>query len=107
MPAGNPSRRRIAPHRHREIRGNASGAPPQPEADYGRRPASWLLLQGLRRRAKTALACTGCSSSTPGSGPNRLDVFAALDMTLPGILSQASIAQGSAWIEVPDPRSWA
>jgi len=40
-------------------------------------------------------------------GANRIDVFAALDMTLPGILSQASIAQGSAWIEVPDPRSWA
>jgi len=28
----------------------ASGAPPQPEADYGRRPASWLLLLGLRPR---------------------------------------------------------
>lgn len=33
-----------------------------------------------------------------------IDVYAALDMTLPGLASEASIAQHGAWIHVPDPR---
>jgi predicted dehydrogenase len=32
------------------------------------------------------------------------DVYRGLDMTLPGIVSEASIAQGGAWLAVPDPR---
>jgi hypothetical protein len=27
-------------------------------------------------------------------------------MTLPGLVSQASIAQGGTWVAVPDPRNW-
>jgi predicted dehydrogenase len=30
----------------------------------------------------------------------------AMDMTLPGLVSQVSIAEGSRWVEVPDPRKW-
>ncbi|MGD9518441.1 MAG: Gfo/Idh/MocA family protein [Armatimonadota bacterium] len=30
----------------------------------------------------------------------------ALDMTLPGLASQISIAEGSAWVDVPDSREW-
>ena len=30
----------------------------------------------------------------------------ALDMTLPGLVSQQSIAQGSTWVAVPDSRNW-
>ena len=30
----------------------------------------------------------------------------AMDMTLPGLVSQQSIAQGSTWVAVPDPRNW-
>lgn len=30
----------------------------------------------------------------------------ALDMTLPGLISQQSIAQGSTWVAVPDSRNW-
>ena len=30
----------------------------------------------------------------------------AMDMTLPGLVSQQSIAQGSAWVAVPDSRNW-
>jgi predicted dehydrogenase len=33
-----------------------------------------------------------------------LDVYRALDMTLPGVMSERSIAQGGAWIAVPNPR---
>lgn len=33
-------------------------------------------------------------------------IDAAMDMTLPGLLSQQSLAQGSSWVAVPDPRNW-
>jgi hypothetical protein len=29
-----------------------------------------------------------------------------MDMTLPGLISQASIAAGGVWMEVPDSREW-
>ncbi|HWE63441.1 MAG TPA: hypothetical protein VHB98_17130 [Chloroflexota bacterium] len=38
-----------------------------------------------------------------GSRPT-IDIYAALDMTLPGIISEQSVAQGGAWLAVPDPR---
>lgn len=33
-----------------------------------------------------------------------VDVYQALDMTLPGVVSEQSIAQGGAWLAVPNPR---
>ncbi len=42
-----------------------------------------------------------------GSIPCPLDIHAALDMTLPGLISQESIQQGGTWLEVPDSREWA
>jgi predicted dehydrogenase len=33
-----------------------------------------------------------------------LGIYEALEMTLPGIVSEASIDQGGAWLQVPDPR---
>jgi predicted dehydrogenase len=39
-----------------------------------------------------------------GSRPP-IDVYTALDMTLPGVVSEDSIAQGGAWLRVPDPRT--
>jgi hypothetical protein len=30
----------------------------------------------------------------------------AMDMTLPGLVSQQSVAQGSAWLPVPNSREW-
>lgn len=41
-----------------------------------------------------------------GTRPNPIGIHAAMDMTLPGLLSQQSIAQGSAWLPVPDSREW-
>ena len=35
-----------------------------------------------------------------------LGIDAAMDMTLPGLLSQQSIEQGGAWLDVPDSRDW-
>jgi len=33
-------------------------------------------------------------------------IHEAMDMTLPGLISQRSIAQGGAWLDVPDSRQW-
>jgi hypothetical protein len=41
--------------------------------------------------------------STEDSTPE-IDAYHALDMTLPGLLSEQSINQGGAWIHVPNPR---
>jgi len=44
-------------------------------------------------------ACTGKS-------PCPLGIHEALDLTLPGLVSQQSILQGGAWLDVPDSRDW-
>ncbi len=41
-----------------------------------------------------------------GEQPSPLDIHAAMDMTLPGLVSQQSIAQEGAWLDVPDSRVW-
>lgn len=38
--------------------------------------------------------------------PPPIGIHEAMDMTLPGLLSQQSIAQGSVWLGVPDSREW-
>ena len=35
-----------------------------------------------------------------------IDIDRAMDMTLPGLISQQSLAQGSTWVAVPDSRIW-
>ncbi|MXZ41541.1 MAG: Gfo/Idh/MocA family oxidoreductase [Caldilineaceae bacterium SB0666_bin_21] len=36
----------------------------------------------------------------------RIDIHTAMDMTLPGLISQESIARDGMWLEVPDSRTW-
>ncbi|HEY3079894.1 MAG TPA: Gfo/Idh/MocA family oxidoreductase [Chloroflexota bacterium] len=38
--------------------------------------------------------------------PPPIDVYRALDFTLPGLVSEESIARGGVPVEVPDPRAW-
>jgi hypothetical protein len=38
--------------------------------------------------------------------PVPIGIHEAMDMTLPGLVSQQSIAQGGKWIDVPDSRDW-
>ena len=40
------------------------------------------------------------------STPCPIGIHEAMDMTLPGLISQQSIAEGGQWIEVPDSREW-
>lgn len=41
-----------------------------------------------------------------GKRPMPMGIHEAMDMTLPGLVSQQSIAGGGRWIEVPDSREW-
>ena len=41
-----------------------------------------------------------------GEAPCPVGIHEAMDMTLPGLVSQQSIQQEGAWIEVPDSRDW-
>ncbi|MBN1579342.1 MAG: hypothetical protein JXA89_01470, partial [Anaerolineae bacterium] len=38
--------------------------------------------------------------------PCPIGIHEAMDMTLPGLISQASIANGGIWMDVPDSREW-
>ena len=41
-----------------------------------------------------------------GKCPNPIGIHEAMDMTLPGLISQQSIKEDGRWIEVPDSREW-
>jgi hypothetical protein len=41
-----------------------------------------------------------------GTAPTPLGIHASMDLTLPGLVSQASIARDGAWLDVPDSRTW-
>jgi predicted dehydrogenase len=41
-----------------------------------------------------------------GLKPARVGVHEAMDMTLPGLISQESIRRGGEWLDVPDSRDW-
>ena len=41
-----------------------------------------------------------------GVRPCPIGIHEAMDMTLPGLVSQQSIGQGGAWLDVPDSRTW-
>jgi predicted dehydrogenase len=41
-----------------------------------------------------------------GQSPTPLGIHEAMDLTLPGLVSQRSIAAGGAWMEIPDSRTW-
>jgi len=41
-----------------------------------------------------------------GKRPCPIGIHEAMDMTLPGLVSQQSIAEGGRWIDVPDSRKW-
>ena len=41
-----------------------------------------------------------------GEAPTPIGIHEAMDMTLPGLISQQSILQEGRWIEVPNSRDW-
>lgn len=45
-------------------------------------------------------------NAVTGKAPCPIGIDEAMDMTLPGLVSQLSIQQGSQWLDVPDSREW-
>ena len=45
-------------------------------------------------------------NSVTGKAPCPIGIHEAMDMTLPGLVSQQSILEDGAWLEVPDSRDW-
>jgi predicted dehydrogenase len=45
-------------------------------------------------------------AAVSGDRPNPIDVHRAMDMTLPGLVSQQSILEDGRWMDVPDSRDW-
>jgi predicted dehydrogenase len=45
-------------------------------------------------------------SAVRGERPCPIGIHEAMDMTLPGLVSQQSILEGGRWLEVPDSRQW-
>ncbi len=45
-------------------------------------------------------------SAIRGQAPCPIGIHEAMDMTLPGLVSQQSVLEGGAWLDVPDSRQW-
>jgi len=73
-------------------------------------PAAWRERGELAAQAGHGggdlIALAAFADAILAGTPPDIDIHAALDMTLPGLISQQSIAEGGRWIAVPDSRSW-
>lgn len=45
-------------------------------------------------------------NAVQGKGPNPVGIHKTMDLTIPGLVSQLSIADGGRWMAVPDSREW-
>lgn len=73
-------------------------------------PQEWKRQQEVARRTGHGggdyFVLADFIAAIRGERPPAVDVHYALDMTLPGLMSQVSIAQGGRWVDVPDSREW-
>ena len=108
---------RPARHPAEETWSGCEGRSPAPRgmgAAHGLRgpPARPLAATRRPRRRGPGTAAATTSSCATGSRPSgatphrRSTSCAGLDFTLPGLISEQSIAQGGAPLPVPDPRDW-
>jgi hypothetical protein len=93
--------------------------------DFARDPNEWIRLEQFEekflpeswRKAPASVWQIGHGGSeyflvldfidaVQGRKPPAIDIHAALDMTLPGLVSQESIRQHGKWLPVPDSRAW-
>jgi predicted dehydrogenase/RimJ/RimL family protein N-acetyltransferase len=68
--------------------------PPQEALRAGHGGGDWFEVRDWVRAIRGEAVCP-------------IGVHEALDMTLPGLVSQQSIRQNGAWLDVPDSRAWA
>ncbi|MCS6829462.1 MAG: GNAT family N-acetyltransferase, partial [bacterium] len=73
-------------------------------------PEEWKRQEELARRTGHGggdyFVMADFVAAVRGERPPAVDVHYALDMTLPGLMSQLSVAQGGRWMDVPDSRVW-
>jgi predicted dehydrogenase len=73
-------------------------------------PRDWRDLPAAALRTghggSDAMEVWGFIRAIVDGRPCPIGIHEAMDMTLPGLLSQASIAAESAWLKVPDSRTW-
>ena len=73
-------------------------------------PETWRRLEDLASTAGHGggdlLVLADLVDVIQNEGPNELGIHQAMDMTLPGLVSQQSIARSGQWLEVPDSRTW-
>ena len=73
-------------------------------------PESWRVYKDLA--AKTGhgggdlLELVDFVGAVRDGGEPVIGIHEAMDMTLPGLVSQQSIAEGGRWLDVPDSRDW-
>lgn len=77
----------------------------EPLDPYMERYASAALARDAPWGSPLAPALDFLEVVRRGRAP-RFDVYRALDMALPGLVSGISLASGGEWIEVPDPRAF-
>jgi len=94
-------------------------------AEVSSDPDTWLDLESLeakylpemwRRPSQEALTASHGGgdyfeimdfvATIVDGAPCPIGIHEAMDMTLPGLISQESIRAGGAWLDVPDSRSW-
>jgi predicted dehydrogenase/GNAT superfamily N-acetyltransferase len=73
-------------------------------------PASWREAAGAAEKAGHGggdyFEILDFVDAALGKRPPPFGIDAAMDMTLPGLCSQVSIAEGGRWVDVPDSRTW-
>lgn len=73
-------------------------------------PESWVRFEELAKKAGHGggdlLELIDFVDAIQGKTPTPIGIHEAMDMTLPGLVSQQSISQGGAWLPVPDSRAW-
>ena len=73
-------------------------------------PESWIKFEELAAKAGHGggdlIELIDFSDAVCGRREPVIGVHQAMDMTLPGLISQQSIAEGGRWVDVPDSRAW-
>lgn len=87
------------------LAGQSSDGEWEPLDRYVERYAPAALARGTPWGSPLAPALDFLDVVRTGRAP-RFDVYRALDLTLPGLVSGTSLASGGDWVEVPDPRAF-
>ena len=73
-------------------------------------PDNWVRFEELAKKAghggRDLLELIDFVDEIEGKRPCEIGIHQAMDMTLPGLVSQLSIANEGQWMDVPDSRKW-